>query len=544
MTGSHLEGARKRRLPPFSIFVTRQPQGIPVPHPTFSHQGQSLEMEINPDDFKLPAICLLEAIKEGEAHPVFQEAMQFLQQNGRLEVLNLPKLQEDLTPRDMMHMLIRSKRGIQPPEDFIPPYPDPFWEPQERDYFNFIDTVIEDTTGGDLHFFLSAVILRSLDGTEVLEPTMSGQSMEFFLTDYLKRDTATVFRLRAVLDEGSTPSVEELIAGRFRYFLNNVAEYVVHSYCPSAFKKQHGGPEQTYAHLLEDEINLPAYLDRWVDMWLNICAGTRVRDLMYDAPCTREPFLLAFRNDNGILEVRNYEGVQEFIHDTRKTIPGFGFLWVDVSKHLAGEQGMDEQFLPGNKNLRRAMLKTGRESMENARFYGTDIFVDSDNAMNWYLPGFSEFQTCMQAWKKRFPEVSTYTILDLLQTTPGSIPLDVEMALPGLLENTGFSGALSHEEVLFLEQYYENNEVVLPRSMADDKDGINQDAFFRLGFNLVDRSKNGGPTTFEDNQSNEKLILEKRKDRNIFVLRPARDEHFSEHMDALSIPDPVSTLLH
>lgn len=372
---------------------------------------------------------------------------------------------------------------------------------------------------------------------------MSGQSMDFFLADYLKRDTATVFRLRTVLDDGSSPTVEELIAGRFRYFLNNVAEYVVHSYCPSSFRNRHGGPEQTYAHLLEEEINLPAYLDRWVDMWLNTCAGTRVRDLMYDAPCTQEPFLIAFRNDNGIFEVRSYEGVREFIHDTRRTIPGFGFLRIDVGRHLAGEQGMDEQFLPGNANLRRALLKTGRESMENARFYGTDIFVDGDNAMNWYLPGFSEFQACVQAWKKRFPEVSTYTVLDLLQKAPGSIPLDVEMALPGLLENSGFSGALSHEEVLFLEQYYENNEVVVPESMACGESGGNLDAFFRLGFNLVERSKNG-PTIFEDSQSNEKLILEERKDRNIYVLRPAMEEQISEHGDGLSIPDPVSTLLH
>ena len=512
-------------------------------HPSFSHQDRPLELEITPADFKLPAICLLEAIKEGEGHPVFQEAVQFLQQNGRIEVLNIPELRRTLTPRDMMHMLIRSKRGIQPPDNFIPPYPDPFWDPQEQDYFNFIDAVIEDTTGGDLHFFLSSVILRSLDGSEVREPTMSGQNMEFFLADYLKRDTAMLFRLRPVLENGSTPTVEELIAGRFRYFLNNVAEYVVHSYCPRSFKTRHGSPEQTYAHMMQDEVNLPAYLERWVEMWMNICAGTRVKDLLYDAPCPQEPFLLAFRNDNNMLEVRSYEDIDEFVHDTRMTIPGFGFVRMDVGRHLAGEQGLDTQFLPGNAKLRRALTRTAHEAVDNARFYGTDIFVDQDDRMNWHLPGFSEFQACIQAWEKRYFEVTTYTILDLLQTTPGSIPLDVEMALPGLLENSGFSGALSHEEVLFLERYYENSEVVVPQSMAGKSEGINMDAFYRLGFNLVERPENG-PTIFEDGQSREKLVLEERRERGIFVLRPTRDTQVTEHTDIMSIPDPVSTLLH
>ncbi|HKK33662.1 MAG TPA: hypothetical protein VJ934_08900 [Desulfomicrobiaceae bacterium] len=513
-------------------------------YPSFDTEDSSMEVDVNPIDFKIPAICLTEAVRAGEAHPGFQEAIRFLQQSGRYTPLDLQQLQKTLNPRDMMSMLISAKRGIQTPDSFLPPYPGVFWEAEERDYFDFIDTVVEDTTGGDLHFFLTAVVLRELDGREVLEPTMSGRSMEFHLADFLKRDVSTVLRLRTTLQDGSTLTVEEMVRDRFRYFLGNVAEYVVHSYCPDRFLSRYGGPEEIYAHLLNRDINLPGHLEHWADMWANTCAGIRVRDLLYDAPCPREPFLIAYKNQNGITEVRTYDDIRSLLLDTRKTIPGFGFLRIDVGKQLSGESGMDEQFLPGDPELRRSLRQTGTEALENARFYGTDIFVDEDNRMNWYLPGFSEFQAVMEAWSRRYPDITTYTVLDLLQTAPGSIPPDVEMALGGLLENTGFAGAMTHEEVLFLERYYENDEVVLPESMAGKDTGVNFDAFFRLGFTLVERSTTGN-IVFEDAQSREKLILEERQEYNIYVLRPQQEISGTQaQADGIFIPEPVSTLLH
>lgn len=503
--------------------------------------------DLDPADFKLPAICLTEALRAGESHPGFQEAVQFLRQSGRMDTPHPPslhELQRSVNPRDMMSMLITVKRGIHAPEEVLPPYPGSFWNAEEGDYLNFIDTVIEDTTGGDLHFFLAAAVFRGMDGGRVMEPTMSGQDMDFHLADYLKRDVATVLRLQTGQEDGTLLPLEEVVRDRFRYFLGNVAEYVVHSYCPDALLTQHGGPEEIYAHLLNTDLNLPGHLERWVDMWANTCAAVRVKDLLYDAPCPREPFLVSFRNGNGITEVRTYEDILSLVHDTRRTIPGFGFLRIDVARQLAGESGLDEQFLPGDGSLRRAMRQTGLEALENGRFYGTDIFVDAGNQMSWYLPGFSEFQTCMDAWRRMFSEVTVYTVLDLLQTAPGSIPLDVEMSLPGLLENTGFAGALSHEEVLFLERYYEQDEVIVPDSMAGPDAGINLDAFFRLGFTMLERTGSTG-AVFEDVQSGEKLLLEHRPDRNVHVLHTLQDPAAPPSpTDEMFIPEPVSTLLH